>query len=99
MIRFRTPLRPLRQPTCHSAWRGKPRHVRVLSRTAAITKRADRGACFTIVAVEADWPDAAAADRYVRRRPARAAPDPPFQRFPTWMWRNTDVTPSRDAGA
>lgn len=46
---------------------------------------------FTIVAVEADWPDAAAADRYVRHRPARLGEEPPFQRFPTWMWRNTDV--------
>src|SRR5437763_6844846 len=27
---------------------------------------------FTIVAVEADWPDAAALDRYVRHRPPRA---------------------------
>src|SRR5207247_696337 len=44
-----------------------------------------------IVAVEADWPDAAAADRYVRHRPARPGAEPPFGRFPTWMWRNTDV--------
>jgi erythromycin esterase-like protein len=41
--------------------------------------------------VEADWPDAAAVDRYVRHLPARPDAEPPFQRFPTWMWRNTDV--------
>ncbi|TIX41458.1 MAG: erythromycin esterase family protein, partial [Mesorhizobium sp.] len=46
---------------------------------------------FTIVAVEADWPDAAAIDRYVRHRQPRVGAITPFQRFPTWMWRNTDV--------
>ena len=58
---------------------------------AAITRRLIEEHGFTIVAVEADWPDAAAIDRYVRHRPARARAEPPFQRFPTWMWRNTDV--------
>jgi protein-L-isoaspartate(D-aspartate) O-methyltransferase len=58
---------------------------------AAITRRLIEEHGFTIVAVEADWPDAAAADRYVRHRPMRSGGDPPFQRFPTWMWRNTDV--------
>jgi protein-L-isoaspartate(D-aspartate) O-methyltransferase len=58
---------------------------------AAITRRLIEQHGFTIVAVEADWPDAAAADRYVRHRPARPGAEPPFQRFPTWMWRNTDV--------
>jgi protein-L-isoaspartate(D-aspartate) O-methyltransferase len=58
---------------------------------AAITRRLIEEHGFTIVAVEADWPDAAAVDRYVRHRPHRAAPEPPFQRFPTWMWRNTEV--------
>jgi protein-L-isoaspartate(D-aspartate) O-methyltransferase len=58
---------------------------------AAITRRLIAEHGFTIVAVEADWPDAAAIDRYVRHRPGPALPEPPFQRFPTWMWRNTDV--------
>ncbi|UCI07065.1 protein-L-isoaspartate(D-aspartate) O-methyltransferase [Mesorhizobium sp. B1-1-8] len=58
---------------------------------AAITRRLIEKHGFTIVAVEADWPDAAAVDRYVRHRQLRAAAEPPFQRFPTWMWRNTDV--------
>ena len=58
---------------------------------AAITRRLIEAHGFTIVAVEADWPDAAAIDRYVRHRPMQAGADPPFQRFPTWMWRNTDV--------
>jgi len=43
------------------------------------------------VAVEADWPDAAAVDRYVRHRTARTRAEPPFQRFPPWMWRNVEA--------
>ncbi|ACL57041.1 protein-L-isoaspartate(D-aspartate) O-methyltransferase [Methylobacterium nodulans] len=58
---------------------------------AAITRSLVERHGYTIVAVEADWPDAAAVDRYVRHRSARAAAEPPFQRFPTWMWRNTDI--------
>lgn len=46
---------------------------------------------FTIVAVEADWPDAAQIDRYIRGRPTPAAEGPTFARFPTWMWRNREV--------
>jgi protein-L-isoaspartate(D-aspartate) O-methyltransferase len=46
---------------------------------------------FSGVAVEADWPDAAAVDRYVRGLPARPRRWVPFTRFPTWMWRNREV--------
>jgi protein-L-isoaspartate(D-aspartate) O-methyltransferase len=59
---------------------------------AAITRRLIEEHGFTIVAVEADWPDAAAVNQFVRHHPARGAAEPPFQRFPTWMWRNTDVS-------
>src|SRR5687768_3062956 len=58
---------------------------------AAITRRLVEAHGFTIVAVEADWPDAASIDRYVRHRPHREGEDSAFERFPTWMWRNTDV--------
>jgi erythromycin esterase-like protein len=58
---------------------------------AAITRRLVERHGFNMVAVEADWPDASAIDRYVRGRPAPADTEPPFQRFPTWMWRNTAV--------
>src|SRR5262249_50313555 len=58
---------------------------------ATITRHLIARHGFTIVAVEADWPDAAAIDRYVRHHPAAAKSEPPFQRFPTWMWRNTEV--------
>jgi len=47
---------------------------------------------FNIIAVEADWPDAAHIDHYIHG----ASPDPllesaPFSRFPTWMWANHSV--------
>jgi protein-L-isoaspartate(D-aspartate) O-methyltransferase len=58
---------------------------------AAITRRLIERHGFTIVAVEADWPDASAVDRYVRHRPAPRDAAPPFQRFPTWMWRNVEM--------
>ncbi|MCJ8517683.1 protein-L-isoaspartate(D-aspartate) O-methyltransferase [Pseudorhizobium tarimense] len=57
---------------------------------AEITKRLIAEHGFNIVAVEADWPDAAALDRYVRQRPGQSL-ETPFQRFPTWMWRNREV--------
>lgn len=58
---------------------------------AAITRRLVERHGFNIVAVEADWPDAAAIDRHVRALPARKRNVAPFTRFPTWMWRNKDV--------
>ena len=58
---------------------------------AAITRRLIEKHGFNLVAVEADWPDADVVDRYVRHRPSARQPDPPFQRFPTWMWRNREM--------
>jgi protein-L-isoaspartate(D-aspartate) O-methyltransferase len=46
---------------------------------------------FNIVAAEADWPDAAQIDHYVRHREANPADRTAFSRFPTWMWRNVEV--------
>jgi protein-L-isoaspartate(D-aspartate) O-methyltransferase len=46
---------------------------------------------FTVVAVEADWPDAAWVDRYVRHAATRPHGPAPFARFPRWMWRNAEV--------
>jgi len=61
---------------------------------AAITKRliAEKG--FTLRAIEADWPDASRAHRYVRGTSADANANEAlsgFRRFPAWMWRNTVV--------
>lgn len=58
---------------------------------AAITRRLIENHGFTIVAVEADWPDAAAVNRSVRGLPTPEDAAAAFQRFPTWMWRNTDM--------
>jgi erythromycin esterase-like protein len=61
---------------------------------ANITKQLILESGFRGVVVEADWPDAYRVNRYVRHesRDATAieALDD-FRRFPTWMWRNTDV--------
>ncbi|WP_176056629.1 protein-L-isoaspartate(D-aspartate) O-methyltransferase [Brucella intermedia] len=56
---------------------------------AAITRYLIEKHDFNIVAVEADWPDAASVDRYIRKRPLRSD-RPMFQRFPQWMWRNAE---------
>jgi len=61
---------------------------------AAITKRLITEKSFTVIAIEADWPDASRVHRY-----ALGASDDVdanealsgFRRFPTWMWRNTVV--------
>jgi erythromycin esterase-like protein len=58
---------------------------------AALTRRLVTHHGFNIVALEADWPDAAAVDRYVRDRPRRPHAEPVFTRFPQWMWRNLEV--------
>ena len=55
---------------------------------AAITRRFVERHGFTIVAAEADWPDAAVLDRHVRHQHPREGAPRPFLRFPTWMWRN-----------
>ena len=57
---------------------------------AAITRRLIERHGFSIVAVEADWPDAASIDRYVRHKQPADMNPPPFSRFPTWMWRNAE---------
>jgi len=57
---------------------------------AQITKRLIAHHGFSIVAVEADWPDAATIDRYVRHREPREGEQRAFERFPTWMWRNRE---------
>lgn len=58
---------------------------------AAISRRLIERHGFTIVAVEADWPDAAAINRLVRGLERRPQDERPFERFPTWMWRNVEA--------
>jgi erythromycin esterase-like protein len=68
-----------------------------------ITKRliAEKG--FDAIAVEADWPDALRVNRFIQARLSMAGGNAPdngssanealhgFERFPQWMWRNTDI--------
>ncbi|MBW4604646.1 MAG: erythromycin esterase family protein [Calothrix sp. FI2-JRJ7] len=61
---------------------------------AEITKRLIQEKGFTAVGVEADWPDAYRVNRYVRGVNDDSTPNQAlkgFERFPSWMWRNTDV--------
>jgi erythromycin esterase-like protein len=63
-------------------------------RRAEITKRLITEKGFTVVAVEADWPDAYRINRYVRALDDIASANDAlsdFKRFPSWMWRNTVV--------
>lgn len=49
---------------------------------------------FRAVAIEGDWPDAYRVDRFVRIISNDSKPEVAlagFDRFPQWMWRNTDV--------
>lgn len=62
---------------------------------ARITQRLIEEKGFHAVAVEADWPDAYRVNRYVRGRGSDTDANTAlsgFQRFPNWMWRNTDVS-------
>ena len=61
---------------------------------AQIAKRliAEKG--FTVIAIEADWPDASRVHRYVRGMGDDTSAEQAlsgFRRFPAWMWRNTVV--------
>src|SRR6059058_736961 len=61
---------------------------------AEISKRLIAEKNFTVLAIEADWPDASRVHRYVRGSSNDANPSEAlagFRRFPAWMWRNTVV--------
>jgi erythromycin esterase-like protein len=61
---------------------------------ARITRRLIEEKGFTVVAVEADWPDAYRVNRFVRGTgddPDALSALAGFERFPAWMWRNEDV--------
>ena len=58
---------------------------------ARITRELIKRKGFTIIAVEADWPDAARIDHYIRHLEHPAPDWVAFTRFPTWMWRNQEV--------
>ena len=64
------------------------------SQRAGITRRLIEEKGFCAVAVEADWPDAYRVNRFVRGETSDQTAEEAlrgFERFPTWMWRNTVV--------
>lgn len=61
---------------------------------ARMTQRLIAEKHFSAVAVEADWPDAYRVNRYLRGQGEDSSGEQAlagFKRFPTWMWRNTEV--------
>ena len=58
---------------------------------ARITKALIENAGFNVVAIEGDWPDTSMLDRYVRGWNGPELEQPPFSRFPLWMWRNRET--------
>ena len=61
---------------------------------AALSQRLVREHGFKAIVVEADWPDAWRVNRYIRGGPEDRSAEEAlsgFERFPTWMWRNTVV--------
>jgi erythromycin esterase-like protein len=61
---------------------------------AEITKRLIAEERFTLVAVEADWPDAHRVNCFVRGIGQDTSAEQAlseFRRFPSWMWRNAEV--------
>ncbi|WP_223825063.1 erythromycin esterase family protein [Pseudomonas profundi] len=61
---------------------------------AEITRRLIDELGFAAVAVEADWPDAYAINRFVWNQGADKTAEQAldvFERFPLWMWANTEV--------
>jgi erythromycin esterase-like protein len=61
---------------------------------AEITKRLIAEQGYSVVAAEADWPDAYRVNLFVRGESDDGDAEVAlrdFRRFPSWMWRNTDV--------
>jgi erythromycin esterase-like protein len=81
---------------CHFALLGEASHGThdFYHTRAQITRWLIEEQGYRAIGVEADWPDAYRVNRYVRGQSDDAeaveALDS-FKRFPTWMWRNTDV--------
>ena len=61
---------------------------------AELTQRLVRDKGFDAVAVEADWPSALRASRYAQGAATDTTCEAAlrgFERFPRWMWRNTEI--------
>lgn len=63
---------------------------------AEITQALIQQKGFMAIAIEGDWPDAYRVHRYLQGIGDKENPNEAlagFQRFPTWMWRNTTLLP------
>ena len=60
---------------------------------ARITRQLIEEKGFTVIAVEADWQDAYELNEFIHGRGPATAADAQrtFERFPTWMWANTEI--------
>jgi len=58
---------------------------------ARITRDLIQRKGFNFIAVEADWPDAAQIDHFIRGTRLEPTEEATFSRFPTWMWANSQV--------
>lgn len=58
---------------------------------ARLTRELVKQKGFTLIAAEADWPDAARVDRHVRHLPKDPRTWKAFDRFPQWLWRNYET--------
>lgn len=61
---------------------------------ARITRRLVREKGFAAVAIEGDWPETSRVNRYIRGEGGDATAEQAlsgYDRFPRWMWANTDV--------
>ena len=58
---------------------------------ARLTRELIENHGFTIVGIEGDWPDVSMLDRHVRGWEGPDLSEPPFSRFPEWMWRNRET--------
>jgi len=58
---------------------------------ARITRALIERSGFNVLGIEADWPDTSMLDRWVRGWAGAELAEPPFSRFPQWMWRNREM--------
>ena len=59
---------------------------------ARITRELIEQKEFTIVALEADWPDGEMLDRYIKGITTDMLIEQPFSYFPSWRWKNREFT-------
>ena len=85
-------LRSDRRRACRADRRGQSRNIRILPHAGTRSRSgSSKPKASTSLRAEADWPDAARIDNYVRHREVPPSEWTAFARFPTWMWRNEET--------